>query len=161
MEPTHSPCRLHFLTQNRPATGTRSEMGSRLYHHTHLPRGIVGLAPSSGYAAALAGARFPLSGHHGFAPVATIYRPLRGLWVVSFALLIPTLTGGATIFRPNGLFLQTQQFSKFNKKPVHQFFLTKTLNKCFPIFFISIGFQIFSDLKNHKKIIKSHQHDNN
>jgi len=43
------------------------------------PKGIVGLAPSSGYAAALAGARFPLPFHHGFAPVATICRPLRGL----------------------------------------------------------------------------------
>ncbi|MBT3291173.1 MAG: hypothetical protein HN380_27775 [Victivallales bacterium] len=39
---------------------------------------IAGLAPSSGYAAALAGAPFPLPVHHGFAPVATICRPLRG-----------------------------------------------------------------------------------
>ena len=43
------------------------------------PKGIVGLVPSSGYAAALAGARLPRPGHHGFAPVATICRLLRRL----------------------------------------------------------------------------------
>jgi hypothetical protein len=43
------------------------------------PKGTVGLAPSSGYAAALAGARPLLPVHHGFAPVATVYRPPRRL----------------------------------------------------------------------------------
>jgi len=40
------------------------------------PKGIVGLTPSSGYAAALAGARLPRPGYHGFTPVATICRLL-------------------------------------------------------------------------------------